>query len=90
MRQRSIETPPSLETVEEELGDLLFSVVNLGRHLRIDTERAMQRANNKFVRRFNEVERRLLEIGISVDAATPAEMESAWEAAKTAERDGSG
>jgi ATP diphosphatase len=81
---------PSLETVEEELGDLLFSVVNLGRHLRIDTERAMQRANNKFVRRFNEVERRLLEIGIGVDAATPAEMESAWEAAKTAERDGSG
>jgi ATP diphosphatase len=78
------------EAVEEELGDILFSVANLGRHLKIDAERAMQRANDKFIRRFDEVERRLSKRGGSVATATPAEMDSAWEAAKAAERDASG
>jgi ATP diphosphatase len=79
-----------LEGAEEELGDLLFSVVNLSRHLKVDAERAMQRAGNKFTRRFNAIERYLSGSGRSVEAATPAEMERAWEAAKAAERDGSG
>jgi len=76
--------------VEEELGDLLFTVANLGRQLRIDPESALRAANAKFTRRFQAVERRLVERGHSLHAATAEELEREWNAVKAAERHGSG
>ncbi len=69
-----------------ELGDLLFSVANLARHLGMDPEAALAQANAKFRRRFQEVEARLAAAGKSLAEATLAEMDAAWEEAKAEER----
>ena len=66
--------------VEEELGDLLFSIVNLARHLGIDPEHALRRANGKFERRFREMER---SVAGELSELDPDALESAWQAAKT-------
>jgi uncharacterized protein YabN with tetrapyrrole methylase and pyrophosphatase domain len=68
--------------VEEELGDMLFSVVNLGRFLGLDPEAALETTVAKFVRRFDHVERRLRERGQTLEQATLAEMDALWEEAK--------
>lgn len=74
-----------LKAVDEELGDLLFSVVNLARFRKMDPEVVLAAANEKFERRFNEMERRLRESGKTLDAATADQMDEAWEAVKKAE-----
>jgi MazG family protein len=71
------------EAVAEEMGDLLFSVVNLARFRKIDPEILMAAANTKFETRFGEMERILKSAGLTLDAATAAQMEDAWETAKT-------
>ena len=68
--------------IEEELGDLLFTVANLARKLRIDPESALRAANAKFTRRFRAVEHRLAERGHSLHDATPEAMEREWQAVK--------
>lgn len=75
-----------LAAVDEELGDLLFSVVNLARFRKLDPEVVMAAANEKFERRFNEMERRLKEKGKTLEGATESEMDDAWEAGKKALR----
>lgn len=75
-----------LAAISEEMGDLLFSVVNLARFRNVDPEILMANSNAKFERRFGEMERLLKEKGISLEAATPHEMEEAWDAVKRAER----
>ena len=71
-----------LDAVSEEMGDLLFSVVNLARFRKIDPEILMAAANNKFENRFGEMERILRSKNLTLEAATSAQMEDAWEAAK--------
>lgn len=71
-----------LAAVSEEMGDLLFSVVNLARFRNIDPEVLMAAANTKFETRFGEMEQILSAAGLTLDAATAAEMDAAWEAAK--------
>lgn len=73
-----------LAAVDEELGDLLFSVVNLARFRKLDPEVVMAAANEKFERRFNEMESRLKAKGKTLEQASEAEMDDAWEAAKKA------
>lgn len=73
-----------LDAVDEELGDLLFSVVNLARFRKRDPEVILAAANEKFERRFNEMERRLKASGNSLEEATAGQMDDAWEAAKKA------
>lgn len=73
------------EEQEEEIGDLLFAVVNLARHLDIDPEAAMRRANRKFERRFRAIERALAARGTSPEQSSLAEMEALWQAAKRGE-----
>jgi len=68
--------------IEEELGDLLFSVVNLARKLGVESEAAMAAANEKFVRRFHAVETALTEQGKKLGEATLEEMDAAWDACK--------
>lgn len=70
------------EAVAEELGDLLFTVANLARHLGLDAEAALGAANAKFRRRFEEVERTLAARGRRLEEATLEEMEAAWREAK--------
>ena len=69
----------SAEGQAEEFGDLLFVMVNLGRHLGIDAEDALRRANSKFTRRFNYVEDELKARGSSVEEAGLDEMDSIWD-----------
>lgn len=67
---------------QEELGDLLFSVVNLSRFLKIEPEEAMSDANRKFFERFGYIERQLRLKGKSFDQTDLLEMESLWQEAK--------
>jgi ATP diphosphatase len=72
--------------VEDELGDLLFAVANLARHLRVDPEAALRSTNAKFERRFQAIERALADRGRSLEEADLEEMERLWNEAKRAER----
>ena len=76
---------PSRERQREEVGDLLFAIANLARHLHVDPEAALAAANLKFRRRFAAVERGLAERGRPLAEATLEEMDALWEAAKVAE-----
>ncbi|HEY5350685.1 MAG TPA: nucleoside triphosphate pyrophosphohydrolase [Candidatus Lustribacter sp.] len=70
--------------VREELGDVLFTVVNLARKLNIDAEGAMRDANAKFDRRFRYMEQYALAAGRELSEMTLDELEDLWQAAKTA------
>jgi ATP diphosphatase len=74
------------EHVAEELGDLLFAVVNLARHHGVDPESALRATNAKFERRFAAIERGLAARGKIPEQSTLAEMDALWDAAKAAER----
>jgi tetrapyrrole methylase family protein/MazG family protein len=78
------------ERISEELGDVLFSLVNVARLSNIDAEDASQRAIEKFQRRFTHMEADLVARGMSWDAASAAELDRAWERAKSHERDQNG
>jgi MazG family protein len=77
-----------LDHVREELGDLLFSVVNVARLSSIDAEDALQGAIEKFRRRFTAMEAALAADGKSVTAVGQDELERSWEAMKARERQG--
>lgn len=68
--------------VEEEVGDLLFVMANLARHLKVDPEVALRAANAKFVRRFSYIEQQLAKDGTSPDQSSLEEMDALWNAAK--------
>ena len=74
------------EAMEEELGDILFTMANVGRMLRIDPELALQAANRKFIRRFHWIEAELRRRGIEISVAGAELMEKLWEEAKRVER----
>jgi nucleoside triphosphate diphosphatase len=78
----------SREAVSEEVGDLLFAVTNLARHLKVDPEAALRVANAKFERRFSHIEHRLGESGRKPGGADLDEMEALWVEAKELERRG--
>lgn len=69
-------------SVEEEMGDLLFVAVNLSRHLNVDPEQALRRANEKFIRRFRYIETALASDGRDIRASSLEEMEELWQEAK--------
>jgi nucleoside triphosphate diphosphatase len=69
-----------------EIGDLLFAVVNLARHLDADPEATLRAANQKFVRRFGAIEQALGAQGKRPQDSTLAEMDALWDAAKAAEK----
>ena len=73
------------QRIEEELGDLFFAAINLARFVKVDPEIALKKANNKFFRRFVEMERLAQAKGQEIANVPREEMESLWEAAKRAE-----
>jgi MazG family protein len=74
-----------LDARVHEVGDLLFSCVNLARHLGVDAEQALRAANHRFERRFRSVEQGLRARGMAPGTDARGEMERLWEAAKAAE-----
>jgi ATP diphosphatase len=72
--------------VSDELGDLIFAVVNIGRHVKADPEQALRGTNTKFRRRFSHIETTLDAEGETLEAATLERMEDLWQAAKAIER----
>jgi MazG family protein len=71
--------------IEDEIGDLLFVVVNIARFLKVDPEQALRKTNSKFRRRFSHVEEGLAAHGKTPQQASIDEMEALWQAAKHSE-----
>ncbi|MEM9437685.1 MAG: nucleoside triphosphate pyrophosphohydrolase, partial [Pseudomonadota bacterium] len=69
--------------IEEEFGDLLFVMVNIGRHLGVDAEQALRATNSKFTRRFEGIESALAENGRTPEEASLEEMDALWNEMKT-------
>lgn len=74
------------EGIAEEVGDLLFSVVNLARHLKVDPETALRSANSKFDRRFRFIEQALRHLQRPIEACSLEEMDALWGEAKRQEK----
>lgn len=74
--------------VQEEFGDLLFVMVNFGRHLKIDAEEALRLANAKFTRRFKYIERALAKQGKTPMQSNLEEMDQLWDRAKAYDKAG--
>ncbi|HVM79767.1 MAG TPA: nucleoside triphosphate pyrophosphohydrolase [Stellaceae bacterium] len=83
--KREIAARAAPERVEDEVGDLLFAVVNLARRLKVDPEQALRRASRKFEGRFHRVETALAAAGKAPGTASLEEMEAEWQRAKAAE-----
>jgi nucleoside triphosphate diphosphatase len=67
---------------QEELGDVLFTCINLARHLQIDPEAALRSANQRFEQRFRHMEHTAAGMGASLDNSPPETLEAWWEKAK--------
>jgi len=74
------------ENISDELGDLIFATVNIGRHVKVDAENALRGTNTKFRRRFRHIETSLAASGETLEAASLERMEELWQAAKAIER----
>jgi len=70
------------EAIADELGDLLFAVVNLARKLGVEPSQALEQANDKFARRFGQVERLAAERGLVLGRATLANLDRLWDEVK--------
>ncbi|ASP32873.1 nucleoside triphosphate pyrophosphohydrolase [Labrenzia sp. VG12] len=73
---------PDKDRMTDELGDTLFALANLARHLDIDPEEALRRTNRKFRKRFSSIENQAQRTGTTLEAMSLEEMEAAWQAAK--------
>ena len=77
-----MELEGELEMLREELGDLLFAVVNLARHLKVDPENALMLANRKFEKRFRHMEEAVIGEGQRLSSLDLDALESRWQDAK--------
>jgi ATP diphosphatase len=75
-------SPTEPDRLEDEIGDLLFAVANLARHLKIDPDQALRRTNAKFIERFGRIEAALAAVGRTPAEASLDEMEELWQKAK--------
>jgi tetrapyrrole methylase family protein/MazG family protein len=72
----------TVEHIEEEIGDVLFSIVNLSRFLKISSENALRKTNKKFISRFKRIEKELEKRNHPIEDASLAEMDEIWDAVK--------
>lgn len=70
------------DNLSEEIGDLIFSCINLARYYQINSEIALQNTNNKFIKRFNYIEANLRKKNISISDTSLEEMDRLWEESK--------
>ena len=83
--QAALAAAGSSDALAAEVGDLLFSCVNLARHLGVEAEQALRGASAKFERRFRAMEQVLADAGTPLGAADMTAMDAAWEQVKAAE-----
>ena len=74
------------EKTEEELGDILFTLVNVARFVEVNPEMALKKAIDKFIRRFSKVEELIEESGKELNSATIEELERLWDKTKLSEK----
>jgi len=72
--------------LQEEIGDLLFAITNLARHLNIDPQQAIQQCNQKFLRRFRYIETQIFKQQKTLKTASLDELDALWDEAKTIEK----
>ncbi len=72
--------------IENEFGDVLFALINYARFIKVDPERALERTNQKFIRRFQAIETMAAEVGKNVHDMTLQEMDAMWNRVKAAEK----
>lgn len=77
----------NVSDMEDELGDLIFSLVNYARFLRVDPDNALERTNKKFILRFTQMEQEALSQGRDISQMTLQEMDAIWNAIKHRHRD---
>lgn len=80
--EEEIENNNSQDRLEEEFGDLLFSVINAARLYGVDPENALEKTNLKFIKRFNHIEEKAKAMGKPIKELTLAEMDKIWNEAK--------
>lgn len=80
--KEEIDANSQQEALAEELGDLLFSVVNLSRHIKVNAEEALRKSNEKFIKRFQFIEKSLADIDKKLDECSLEELEHYWQKAK--------
>ncbi|WP_044470112.1 nucleoside triphosphate pyrophosphohydrolase [Mannheimia massilioguelmaensis] len=85
VKQELNKKAPSQEKIEEEVGDLFFATVNLSRHLKVQAEESLRKANHKFERRFRALETKLQIQNKSFEDTTLAEMDMLWDEVKKQE-----
>jgi nucleoside triphosphate diphosphatase len=84
--RETLETEPAnAARAEEEMGDLFFAIANLSRRLEIEPEAALRKANEKFTKRFTQMEENFQDLGRTLDNATLEEMDAEWEKIKATE-----
>jgi len=81
--RHELNTGQEKERMEDEIGDLLFSIVNAARLYDIEPETALERTNRKFIKRFKYLESKALEMGRSLKEMSLQEMEAIWQEAKS-------
>ncbi|KGQ39527.1 nucleoside triphosphate pyrophosphohydrolase [Gallibacterium anatis] len=86
VRDEVSKQPQNPQAIEEEIGDLLFASVNVARHLKLNSEEALRKANLKFERRFRQVEQSILASGRQLDQVSLAEMDLIWDQVKQQEK----
>jgi ATP diphosphatase len=82
LRETLADAPGNRARAEEEMGDLLFAIANLSRKLDIEPEAALRKANDKFARRFEAMEQRIISSGRTLETMTLDEMEAVWQEIK--------
>ena len=80
--RNAVEDDESRANITEELGDLLFSCVNLARHINVDSEMALRKSNRKFEARFHYIEQQIAAKGGKIEDFNLEELDSLWEQAK--------
>jgi XTP/dITP diphosphohydrolase len=84
--KQELNNGPDNVQLEEEIGDLLFSVINAARLYQVEPETALERTNRKFIQRFKYLEKKAMEMNRSLKDMSLEEMEAIWQEAKTAKK----
>tara|TARA_B100002051_G_scaffold276032_1_gene322194 strand:- start:484 stop:1257 length:774 start_codon:yes stop_codon:yes gene_type:complete len=84
--KKELKERKNTEKIESEIGDLIFSVINFARYIGADPEESLEKTNLKFIKRFNSMEKKIIQSGKEINDMTLLEMDEFWELSKKDER----